>query len=366
MSLNRLKDENFITKDGHDPHFLSDISFWVKRFGLLGKMNYVFILFNILEIIEYLLVVGIDRYMANQRYLFHILIFVPYFYSLHLQKTIPIIFENVLNEYKTIFSTEEKYNEYIAFVEKTFTSKWEKFFSPIVGIGFGSFSLVKHILINFEYHELGNERVILEGYLRPLFMVENVSSAIIFIMVITMIMSSVFMLTFAFKCLNQLGTEQFPLEVSYRDLKIGAFDNIGKFVISFSIPTISLCSFVGMMGWFIQKIFSSAFHTMGGYLFMTAGVVLSMLFIYLLYRNTIDVHKSLTKFKDNLVMETIMDIQNRLEKKEKDYEEIQTIHNFYKEVLKVSDWPFNPASIKKLGVTLSSTLLPLLLSLFGI
>ena len=74
------------------------------------------------------------------------------------------------------------------------------------------------------------------------------------------------------------------------------------------------------------------------------------------------------KFKQNLKLNILKQVQKNLLRhpREINFHEIFNIHEFYDEIDKISDWPFNPTSIRKLTITFSTSVLPLLLSFFGI
>lgn len=170
-----------------------------------------------------------------------------------------------------------------------------------------------------------------------------------------------------FASINILGMFEFPLKVTYEDLKIGAFNEIGKFIISTTIPIITFASFISLLGLY-QIFFMQDFII--GFFFVIMGFFVSVILAILLYRDTIHIHESIMKHKNKLKRKTIKKIQQLLEDGDDNeidinFSEIETIHHFYNEVLDINDWPFNPTSIKKLVITLGSSLIPLLLSLFG-
>ena len=49
----------------------------------------------------------------------------------------------------------------------------------------------------------------------------------------------------------------------------------------------------------------------------------------------------------------------------KKYDTLEKINIYYDRIESISDWPFNPKSIKKLVITLGSSVVPLLLSFIG-
>ena len=75
-------------------------------------------------------------------------------------------------------------------------------------------------------------------------------------------------------------------------------------------------------------------------------------------------------FKDDLKHLLIQEIQSLTKSTEidvhKKYKTISNIHDYYDKIDNVSDWPFNPTSIKKLVITLGSSVVPLIISFFGI
>jgi len=187
---------------------------------------------------------------------------------------------------------------------------------------------------------------------------------------ILLIGSGLVIIIITFMCINKLGNEEYPLNVLYQDLKIGAFEEIGKFVISLSIPSILLSTGFSVIGLLNILIFKAFFV---GYTLLIVGLVITLIFSYLLYTNTTNLHDAITRFKFNLKYQLIEEIQN-LTTEEKDeykldrtkkYQTIRNIHDYYEKIDEINDWPFNPKSIRKLTITFFSSILPLIMSLFG-
>lgn len=186
-----------------------------------------------------------------------------------------------------------------------------------------------------------------------------------------LVFSCFILLIYSFSCINKLGSNDFPLKVTYEDLKIGAFEKIGKFIISINIPVIIASSFLSIIGLYQILIVRDL---VVGFTIILIGFSATVSLAILLYRDTLHIHNAILEHKNKLKKRTIGNIQELLNNDEDDTKEIksskiETIHfhhRFYNEILNINDWPFNPTSIRKLAITLGSSVLPLLLSFFGI
>ena len=179
---------------------------------------------------------------------------------------------------------------------------------------------------------------------------------------VLLIASGVLLLFSFFKGINALG-DKFSLRVTFRNLKLGYFDDIGKFIMSVSIPTILFSTFYSILGFYIIVVIRNLFL---GYAFMGISIVLTIIISSLLYKNTLNIHNSIVLSKKNLKISLLKDIDalSSLKSKSK-YDTLEKINIYYDRIESISDWPFNPKSIKKLVITLGSSVVPLLLSFIG-
>ncbi|GAH06174.1 unnamed protein product, partial [marine sediment metagenome] len=70
--------------------------------------------------------------------------------------------------------------------------------------------------------------------------------------------------------------------------------------------------------------------------------------------------------KKNYTKEELEEIENDFLFRKTKYKTIHSIHEYYDRIDEINDWPFNPTSIKKLVITLGSSVVPLLLSFIGL
>jgi len=197
--------------------------------------------------------------------------------------------------------------------------------------------------------------------------------SIAFFLLYLVALSGFLSLIITYQCLNKLGhkkrkKEEYRLNIKYEHLKTGVFNEIGKFIMGFTIPTIVLGTFISIIGLFY--IFSGLL--ISGYIYIISGLVLDALIVFLLYRNTLKIHYAITDTKSQILKDVAKDIQtlnakpsSEIELPQK-YEALLNLVSFYDSVEEITDWPFDPASIKKLLLTLASSVVPLGLSLFGL
>ncbi len=359
-----------IDKEVNNTQFLGDIRFWVHRLRFNTSIKYIYLGLIIFYIFNNTIILkGYSVYFESNFFIDLIVLGVSLL-AIHIANFCPKAFQELINENKNIFPSEEIYRNYINTANNTFKSKLE-FYIPIIlgaiyalGIFFYS-----GLLTNFEYVVWAGKEFYFEKELIFIYFLNSILISASYFVFFLIIWSGIIIIINTFTSLNKLGTEKFPLTVSYKDLKIGAFEKIGKFIIKLVIPIILLCSFISILG--LYQILALDYFIMG-YALMAIGLTITTLLAFLLYKNTIHIHDSILKFKINLKVSILNEIEiiNTISLREitrpKKYQIIRNIHNYYHDVEKISDWPFNPSSIKKLAIVFGSSVLPILLSLFGL
>lgn len=345
---------------------ITDIKFWRNRIKYDTSFKYSTLVFYIILTIIFNYIFGFEFFTSTLFLVAQNTILMITFFALYIGKSVPINFQDQLEKTKEILKPEiqEKYEK---FVLKKFSSKKE-FYIPIIlvipisAIGwFYNFTFGSNILMN-------------GGFLSIIFIGAIILSNIYLLFGIFLVASAFILIINSFSCINKLGSDEFPLSVTYEDLKTGTFEELGKFIISTNIPVIAVATFVSILG--LYEIFIIQ-DLIIGYFCIVIGLFASSFLAFLLYRDTIQIHTSIIRHKKELQKKAIRKIQHLLgddddddsvdiETTEIDFSEIESIHHFYNEVLTINDWPFNPGSIKKLVITLGSTLIPFILSLFGI
>ncbi len=296
---------------------------------------------------------GLDFYIERGGYFIDLIFISTFLFVVYISNTgtsdlLELI--NLMHE-KDIFATKESFNNYMIYIRKIYNSKIELYLSFISAIIFGI------------------------GYL--LFIADNINLGILNILnyIITFVMGFIFILLitsgliqyiYGYRFLKILGKEEkVPLRVSYEDLKIGLFDKFGKFVMKISIPSIILGTFFSAFGLYLVLVVKDY----NGYTFIGISAFATIIFVLLLYKNTMNIHKSIIKSKTDLkekLIKQIDIIEKNTEMKPKDiYQTIYNIHSYIEKVNEISNWPFDSASIKKLVFTIGSSVVPLVLSLFG-
>lgn len=360
----RMSENNISQKDNsksfEDNNLLADFKFWINRIRFDTPLKYTFFGLILVAQLINIYIIGWESYIASAFYLRDLLVVGLFIYSIFISKKIPSLFKESL--FREILK-DDCYEGYVKSVKKTFKSKSE-FFLPLLGII--SIIAFLYMLISGTFRYTFERRIwtdrYLEGYMYILNVICFLLTSIVYMILFILFISAFIMLLSAYKCINKLGTKDYPLNVRYKNLKSGAFETIGIFIISLTIPTILLSTLLGILGLFYIFTFGDAAI---GYLYVGAGFGLTSIFCILLYINTLHLHQSIVDEKRRLLMKIMADIQKLLDEEKVDYNQIQVVHAFYEKVKEINDWPFNPASIKKLAITFSSSVVPLILSFFG-
>jgi hypothetical protein len=361
----KISNKNLINKK-----FITDKKFWVNRIKFDTPLfMIIFPIYFIILFINLFVLTGLDNYLNNYSYLWEILIILLSLFALILSIKVPKRLEELIIQNKNIFFSDEIYEKYLSLVKEKFYSKKEFYFPLIFALIFSTLLLYDvGISKNFEYTVYGSKTIYFSGTLRIIFIIAIMLSYVLWFISVLCLASALIIVISTFRCLNLLGTKKIPLKLNYKDLKKGFIDQVGKFVISFAIPGIFLITLLGIYG----LIFIYIFNDYWGYLYIIIGFSVTILGGFLLYRNTINIHNAIVDYKTTKLMGILDEIEkisslspdeiNAFQK----YNTIQNLHEYYDRINNISDWPFNPVSIKKLTITFASSGLPLILSLFGL
>ncbi|MFX1364994.1 MAG: hypothetical protein ACFFCE_15800 [Promethearchaeota archaeon] len=344
-----------------------NIKVWVNRlkYDTVFKYSYL-ILYLVSSLIGIFFIMGIDLWYRANRYVIDILCIAIFIFSLFVGLKNPEYFHRLILENKAIFKNEKTFENYKKEIENAFKSKWEFIVPFFMGIGAFFFVFGGNFLINFEYGEWGGEKVYVEGITRIIYIISLFLVSVAYFILFTLAFSAIVIIIITFRCINKLGSEKFQLKVSYKELKIGAFNEIGKFIMSINIPVIAGSTFISIVGLFYIFTYRGTATSYIGYYYIGLGLAISVIMAFLLYKNTLHIHNSIVTHKEGLKAKIIGSIQDNLSEDNVNYMEIQAIHHFYNEILNISNWPFNPTSIKKFLITLGSSVVPFILSLFGL
>jgi hypothetical protein len=190
----------------------------------------------------------------------------------------------------------------------------------------------------------------------------------------TITTSTLFLLLVTFLCIYKIGDKDkvkekkrdiIPLKIHYFDLKIGSLIDIGKFLVSITIPTVILFLIFSVIG-LIQVFFFTEFFA--GFLLIIFGFIGTIIMVPLLFKSTAHIRMATINSKMKIKEQSLHQIQEimALDESNRDYNKIYQIHDLYKRVDDVHDWPFNPMSTRKIVAFIFSGFLPLILSLFGL
>jgi len=363
-----MEEKQIINEDkvkNREATFMGDITYWNKRLKSSSFMKFIYVGITVgLMIFSVIASMGIVNYFMSENFFSDVIILMTLIFSLYLGKQIPDSFRELILENKDMFYLDETYLDYLNLTEKNFSSKMEFIFPLFVGIVYTIITYGMAIMnTGLQYLVIAGESV---PFPNPIIGYINYSlgafqNTIVLILAFSTLMNAYF----AFKCISKLGTEQYPLSVSYKELKTGAFNEIGKYIISLSIPIIILSTGVSILGLITVFIMNNALY---GFFYMILGLIIVSMMSLLLYKNTTDIHEAIAKYKDELKDSVISHIQIILSwpKDEVDFHQVYRIKAFLDEVDDIRDWPFNPTSIKKLVMALGTSFVPILFSLLGV
>ncbi len=316
-----------------------------------------------------------DIIIQYSTYLLDIIINVVFIGAFWLKKKVPKKLLKLIEEFEIKKGTKplgKEYENYKDYVEKIFDSKWGPTILIIGGIG--AVSLLGYIYIVLKWPIFGGITVdqIMGGSNSVLGIISMVIFLVIAICFIWVAGSFAMVILFTYICINKLGTKDdaFHLEIDYKELKLGKCNNIGKFIISFTIPILILTTLTGIIGmfWiFLGKTIVEGFFVIG--IGLGAAIILSILF----FKNTVRIHEAIKEVKDfykQIFLDELVEVYkmknldlNNINNK---YQTMKSINEICDKVDDISDWPFNPSSIKKLAIFLASSVVPLIISFFGL
>jgi len=356
-----------------------NIKSWINRIKFDSSLWIsFFVLYFITQGICIFLVADVESFIRDGSYLMDLFIISIYLFSIYIGRKIPEYFQDEEVFKRQIFDSDESYENFETLVKHSFKSKLELILSPIFALLLGFYVFWNNFSTNFEYLYWGPEAIYVIPEVRIPFIIASISWTIEFFLLILVSISAIFVIIITFKIINKLGTDfsekskkqtrknvYIPLRKTYEVMRGAAFENIGKIIIYLAISTLLLATFLSILGLitiFVFKIF------LEGYFYLITGLIINILIAFLLYKNTIHIHNEIVKYKSDHKTLLLKQIQNILEKppNERNYDEIDKIHNFLNEVDKIYDWPYNPKSLKKLAITFLSSILPLMLSFLGL
>ena len=342
------------------------IKLWLHRFKFDTPFVYVILVPYFIVFITYWFLIDFNfSIWLSGAFLGDLFLIIIFITGLYISRKVPKVFHKLIDNNKSMFYSEQNYNKYKDYFFNHFNSKIELMLPLFITLILAILYLFYDIILkqSLQYWVVSGEKLYFKGIKQTIRLI-NVIVWIIEVSVLSVLaFSTLLVLVFTFQCLNKLGTEEFPLNINYKDLKVGAFQNIGKFLIEVIIPPILLSTSFGIWGLLFLYVYNDI---IAAYILMILGLGVASILALLLYKNTIHIHNSIVKFKNDLKVKAMNEIQKLISQENIDYEKIQMIHNYYNEILEIRDWPYNPTSIKKLTITMGSSVIPLLLSVFGL
>ncbi|TXT58934.1 MAG: membrane protein of unknown function [Promethearchaeota archaeon] len=348
---------------------LKNAKFWRERLKLDSWGKYPFIFLYILHIIDLFLTYDFISNFTN--YLLDMMLITTILFAVYIVKKIKYSFQDLMIKNSSIFKSEESFRYYNSYLIEKYRTKKEFYIPIILYLIWFSISFTN----NFEFiftdtYGIQNPDLVFLGHILRIG-AYTIWYTVTFVWILVVGSTLIIFIT-TFICINKLGSKEYPLKVTYEDLKIGAFEQIGKFIISLSIPAILIGTFFSIIGltfiFFVRNFFY-------GYTMLGVSLFITIIFAFLLYKNTIHIHEAIVSYKTKLKQRLIKQIQ-KLSFKERNvseineeymiYSTIYNLHDYYERVDNINDWPFNPTSLKKLFITFSSSVLPFFLSFIGI
>lgn len=366
-----------------DEDFLTQKKYWINYLKFDTPLFLIYYAFVFIRFSTIIAMIGIERYIGGMFYGTDILVSLIFIIAVYFCRIIPkkvqetlIDTKSILIDENKIMYKEETYHKFIDFVSRSFSKKKQKYIPLIAGIitilvnlgpiftGWDTFNVAGKDI------ELNDEQAILN-------IIQWLGTILTMVLLLILCFSVLMQIITTFSCINKLE-KSYKLHVTYSDLKTGIFENLGLLIITLTIPIILIATIVGLTGAFMVIAFNNFFI---GPILIALGISITFMMTYLLYKDTISIHQAIIIWKNNLLMRTANDIEiilksenmlyienngNNYELNSIDYDKVQQIHNFYDEILEINDWPFNPTSIKKLVITVGSSIFPVLLSLLGL
>jgi hypothetical protein len=255
----------------------------------------------------------------------------------------------------------------MSFIHKKFSNPIEKWGGLIAGLAWGvTYFIMIAVSTRFQIIEKWDIFYPMEAVRATwwTYMIQIFFFSFNYVLGGMMAFSLLFLFFNFFLGVSKLGTEKFPLNVTYISIKSGSFHNIGKTVINVSVPLLLISTGVGIFG--LLNMYFLDNNVFFGFMEILFGILISVFILILLYRDTIHVHQSIVEFKGKLVDESIEILEKEMRQEKIDYIRVSSINHFISEVENTSDWPFDPASLRKFFVAFATTFLPFILSFIGI
>ena len=362
--FNRIQQEGLIEKSDYEVYLDTDNwkvtkkhwKYWVNRirFDSIFCLSF-FVIFIICWILRNLYIVGLEEYIRTAGYLMDLIYLGTVVFLLYILNRGPYELTNLINKNREIFKNIDDFNKYMGNVRSIYDSKTELYIPVIITVIFQICYLLFLAPIIAPIDEILRSPLYLTTYILY----------VIWSSIFILLVSSGFILFItAFIWINKLGKKEYPLNVTFANLKSGVFDNIGMFVLKISIPSSLVGTFYSILGLYMVLVLKNIL----GYTFIAVSMLATFIVILLLYKNTIHVHESIILFKKGLKLNLLesIDLVEKTEDLSQRYQTIYNINNYFEKIDEISDWPFDPGSIKKILLTIISSVVPFVLSLFGI
>jgi len=380
ISIEKKQTETEKTKKDPDKGtVLAGTSYWRRRLKFEGPLCLIYLGFTAAIILSSVYIWGFEYYFITTQTQWADIINLIVFYVFLLLSTrirnsfkkLEILdvnneranpFQPRLDETtgKIIASKERVYVEFKGLITDAFSSKLEL----LAPISAGLFFLLSAVIGGFVLFASELEGLKLIVYMVVALCIGSVS----IMLLIVSALSGILTMMASYRCLNKIGTKEYPINDDYNSLRSGKYEEIGKYIISFTIPIILLGTFISIVGLFY--IFATA-EDFAGFIYVVMGLLIAVFMSFLLYKNTVNLHRAISDGKQDLKerviseMHEINERQYPVDQYDKKYKTLVNMQSFYVSIDEINDWPFNPTSIKKLVITLGSSAVPLVLSLFG-
>lgn len=357
-------------------NFLTKKNYWINWIKFDTNFYLIFFILEFIAISLKFYLIGFELYFLGFSIYADLLVIIFFIIALYYCKKLPKKVEETIINIKSIFLFKEEdskdyndkyFQDYKKYIIKVFNNKYQRFLPLLAGII--AFIVVSGPILNgWSVMEIDDKIIQLNSDQIPLYFIQWLAYALASVILLILVFSALTQVVTTFSCINKMGSEKFKLTISYKDIKTGTFEILGVLIISLTIPIIILATIIGLIGSYFIIAFKGYIY---GILFLILGIIISVLMTFLLYKDTLSIHQEISKWKNNLLKYTVKQIEVLLNKEDFssnssiEYERIQEIHKFFNEVSKVNDWPFNPTSLKKLVITLGSSVLPVILSLLG-
>ena len=350
---------NLMSKNENIP-FLTDSKYWTEKLKFNTNFKYYFIIIAALTVI-YLLIINVET--LTDSIFTHINSLIIYILALYLSRKIPEKFQSIIYENRHIFSTDENFEKYKNYVKKIFSSKLELYLPLIFALLYSTITvyLSGFARDSFGYLELkSGSRVYFEGIARIFYTLYIFLMGVFYFFLITIAISTLFIIFFNMICISKLGSDYYSIIINYKDLKIGTLKSFGKWAISIIIPPILIGTSLSVTGFFYLIFYNAA---VSGYFMMITGITIALIAVVLLFKITYDLHKTIINYKNDIKKKLADDLSDDLNEKPIDFVKLEAKKNFYDSIDDIENWPFDFSMIKKVFLMLSTSVLPLLLSI---